>query len=114
MGAPCRAGGMSLCPVSWEGPGSSPLPPLPLRAGPPYLTWAWAPTPPVLQVKASLDALAQKTATFTDVGNSLAHAEHLLKDLGSFEEKSSVRTAVWARVGRGHPGGGAQGTTGVT
>ncbi|GAB5566489.1 guanine nucleotide exchange factor DBS isoform X8 [Prionailurus iriomotensis] len=44
----------------------------------------------VLLVKASLDALAQKIATFTDVGNSLAHAGHLLKDLTSFEEKSSV------------------------
>uniref|UniRef100_A0A8C9KAW9 MCF.2 cell line derived transforming sequence like n=1 Tax=Panthera tigris altaica TaxID=74533 RepID=A0A8C9KAW9_PANTA len=42
------------------------------------------------EVKASLDALAQKIATFTDVGNSLAHAGHLLKDLTSFEEKSSV------------------------
>ncbi|XP_072832670.1 guanine nucleotide exchange factor DBS isoform X2 [Vicugna pacos] len=42
------------------------------------------------EVKAALDALAQKIATFTDVGNSLAHAEHLLKDLASFEEKSSV------------------------
>ncbi|XP_073743567.1 guanine nucleotide exchange factor DBS isoform X6 [Callorhinus ursinus] len=40
--------------------------------------------------KASLDTLAQKIATFTDVGNSLAHAEHLLKDLASFEEKSSA------------------------
>lgn len=56
--------------------------------------------PPLLfQVKAALDALAQKIATFTDVGNSLAHVEHLLKDLSSFEEKSSVRTGhgpVWA------------------
>ncbi|XP_045725695.1 guanine nucleotide exchange factor DBS isoform X4 [Mirounga angustirostris] len=42
------------------------------------------------EVKASLDTLAQKIATFTDVGNSLAHAEHLLKDLTSFEEKSSA------------------------
>ncbi|XP_039082559.1 guanine nucleotide exchange factor DBS isoform X2 [Hyaena hyaena] len=42
------------------------------------------------EVKASLDALAQKIATFTDVGNSLAHAGHLLKDLASFEEKSSA------------------------
>ncbi|CAD7681076.1 unnamed protein product [Nyctereutes procyonoides] len=42
------------------------------------------------EVKSSLDALAQKIATFTDVGNSLAHAEHLLKDLASFEEKSSA------------------------
>ncbi|KAM5278719.1 guanine nucleotide exchange factor DBS isoform 3-T3 [Hipposideros larvatus] len=42
------------------------------------------------EVKAALDVLAQKIATFTDVGNSLAHVEHLLKDLTSFEEKSSV------------------------
>uniref|UniRef100_A0A673UCG6 MCF.2 cell line derived transforming sequence like n=1 Tax=Suricata suricatta TaxID=37032 RepID=A0A673UCG6_SURSU len=42
------------------------------------------------EVKASLDALAQKIAAFTDVGNSLAHAEHLLKDLASFEEKSGA------------------------
>ncbi|KAM5288583.1 guanine nucleotide exchange factor DBS isoform 2-T2 [Ctenodactylus gundi] len=44
------------------------------------------------EVKASLDTLSQKIATFTDVGNSLAHVEHLLKDLGSFEDKS--RAAV--------------------
>nr|KAF6460675.1 MCF.2 cell line derived transforming sequence like [Molossus molossus] len=42
------------------------------------------------EVKAALDALAQKIATFTDVGNSLAHVEHLLKDLAGFEEKSSA------------------------
>ena len=68
----------------------------------------------MFQVKASLDALAQKIATFTDVGNSLAHAGHLLKDLTSFEEKSSVRTVVWAIVGRRQPTGSAQGTTRVT
>ena len=72
------------------------------------------PAPPVFQVKGSLDAAAHKIATFTDVGNSLAHAEHLLKDLASFEEKSSVRTGMWARAGRGRPGGGAHGTTRVT
>ncbi|XP_032467449.1 guanine nucleotide exchange factor DBS isoform X2 [Phocoena sinus] len=44
------------------------------------------------EVKAALDVLAQKIATFTDVGNSLAHVEHLLKDLASFEEKSSAVT----------------------
>ncbi|XP_057388994.1 guanine nucleotide exchange factor DBS isoform X1 [Balaenoptera acutorostrata] len=42
------------------------------------------------EVKAALDVLAQKITTFTDVGNSLAHVEHLLKDLASFEEKSSA------------------------
>ncbi|XP_027632011.1 guanine nucleotide exchange factor DBS isoform X2 [Tupaia chinensis] len=42
------------------------------------------------EVKATLDVVSQKISTFTDVGNSLAHVGHLLKDLGSFEEKSSV------------------------
>lgn len=60
--------------------------------------------PPLLQVKAALDVLAQKIATFTDVGNSLAHVEHLLKDLTSFEEKSSVRSGPWTGVGRRQPG----------
>ncbi|VTJ83696.1 Hypothetical predicted protein, partial [Marmota monax] len=47
-------------------------------------------TAPPLQVKATLDTVSQKIATFTDVGNSLAHVEHLLRSLASFEEKSSV------------------------
>lgn len=47
--------------------------------------------PPLFQVKAILDAVCQKIATFTDIGNSLAHVEHLLRDLASFEEKSGVR-----------------------
>lgn len=59
---------------------------------------------PVFQVKAALDVLAQKIATFTDVGNSLAHVEHLLKDLTSFEEKSSVRSETWTGVGGRRPG----------
>uniref|UniRef100_A0A3Q1MZ76 MCF.2 cell line derived transforming sequence like n=1 Tax=Bos taurus TaxID=9913 RepID=A0A3Q1MZ76_BOVIN len=42
------------------------------------------------EVKSALDVLAQKVTTFTDVGNSLAHVQHLLKDLTSFEEKSSA------------------------
>ncbi|KAM4860067.1 guanine nucleotide exchange factor DBS isoform 3-T3 [Thomomys bottae] len=42
------------------------------------------------EVKAALDAASQKVATFTDVGNCLAHVHHLLKDLSSFETKSSV------------------------
>lgn len=46
---------------------------------------------PLPQVKTTLDSMSQKIATFTDVGNSLAHVQHLLKDLTSFEEKSSVR-----------------------
>ncbi|XP_008581267.1 PREDICTED: guanine nucleotide exchange factor DBS isoform X3 [Galeopterus variegatus] len=42
------------------------------------------------EVKAALDTVSQKIATFTDVGNSLAHAEHLLRDLATFEEKSNA------------------------
>ncbi|XP_069323894.1 guanine nucleotide exchange factor DBS isoform X2 [Eulemur rufifrons] len=42
------------------------------------------------EVKATLDVASQKIAAFADVGNSLAHAEHLLRDLTSFEEKSGV------------------------
>ncbi|XP_075419520.1 guanine nucleotide exchange factor DBS isoform X2 [Tenrec ecaudatus] len=42
------------------------------------------------EVKAALDVVSQKILTFTDVGNSLAHVEHLLKDLANFEEKASV------------------------
>lgn len=45
---------------------------------------------PLLQVKTTLDSMSQKIAAFTDVGNSLAHVQHLLKDLTAFEEKSSV------------------------
>ncbi|XP_058526556.1 guanine nucleotide exchange factor DBS isoform X3 [Ochotona princeps] len=44
------------------------------------------------EVTASLDTMTQKIASFTDVGNSVAHVEHLLKDLASFEDKS--RAAV--------------------
>uniref|UniRef100_A0A8C2UPS7 Guanine nucleotide exchange factor DBS n=1 Tax=Chinchilla lanigera TaxID=34839 RepID=A0A8C2UPS7_CHILA len=56
------------------------------------------------EVKAALDTVSQKIATFTDVGNSLAHVEHLLKDLASFEEKSSVaveRARILALEGEG-------------
>ncbi|XP_049634053.1 guanine nucleotide exchange factor DBS isoform X2 [Suncus etruscus] len=42
------------------------------------------------EVRAILDVLAQKIATFTDVGNSLAHVQHLLKDLTAFKEKSGA------------------------
>ncbi|XP_032102167.1 guanine nucleotide exchange factor DBS isoform X9 [Sapajus apella] len=42
------------------------------------------------EVKAVLDTVSQKIAAFTDIGNSLAHVEHLLRDLDSFEERSSV------------------------
>ena len=56
---------------------------------------------PLLQVKTTLDSMSQKIAAFTDVGNSLAHVQHLLKDLTTFEEKSSVRVGHgW--MGKGH------------
>ncbi|XP_023408975.2 guanine nucleotide exchange factor DBS isoform X1 [Loxodonta africana] len=42
------------------------------------------------EVKVALDGVSQKISTFTDVGNSLAHVKHLLKDLANFEEKSNV------------------------
>ncbi|XP_058132389.1 guanine nucleotide exchange factor DBS isoform X23 [Dasypus novemcinctus] len=42
------------------------------------------------EVKAALDVVSQKISTFTDIGNSLAHVEHLLKDLASFEEKANA------------------------
>ncbi|XP_055464475.1 guanine nucleotide exchange factor DBS isoform X7 [Psammomys obesus] len=42
------------------------------------------------EVKTTLDSMSQKIAAFTDVGNSLAHVQHLLKDLTNFEEKSTV------------------------
>ncbi|XP_020146104.2 guanine nucleotide exchange factor DBS isoform X4 [Microcebus murinus] len=44
------------------------------------------------EVTATLDVVSQKVAAFTDVGNSLAHVQHLLRDLAGFEEKS--RAAV--------------------
>lgn len=65
--------------------------PCPFPSAVVVLTWAWVSrSPSLFQAKAALDVLAQKIATFTDVGNSLAHVEHLLKDLISFEEKSSA------------------------
>lgn len=44
------------------------------------------------QVKAALDIVSERLSTFTDVGNSCSHVEHILKDLANFEEKSCVRT----------------------
>ncbi|XP_027722279.1 guanine nucleotide exchange factor DBS-like isoform X2 [Vombatus ursinus] len=41
------------------------------------------------EVKAILDVVSERLSTFTDVGNSYAHVEHMLKDLASFEEKSN-------------------------
>ncbi|XP_007501330.2 guanine nucleotide exchange factor DBS isoform X33 [Monodelphis domestica] len=41
------------------------------------------------EVKAILDVVSEKLSAFTDVGNSYAHVEHMLKDLASFEEKSN-------------------------
>lgn len=46
------------------------------------------------QVKAALDIVSERLSAFTDVGNSCSHAEHILKDLVNFEEKSCVRTAL--------------------
>ncbi|XP_051840187.1 LOW QUALITY PROTEIN: guanine nucleotide exchange factor DBS [Antechinus flavipes] len=41
------------------------------------------------EVKAILDVVSERLSAFTDVGNSYAHVEHMLKDLTSFEEKSN-------------------------
>lgn len=48
----------------------------------------------LFQVKAALDVVSERLSAFTDVGNSCSHAEHILKDLVNFEEKSCVRTAL--------------------
>ncbi|XP_072197409.1 guanine nucleotide exchange factor DBS isoform X13 [Excalfactoria chinensis] len=40
------------------------------------------------EVKAALDIVSERLSAFTDVGNSCSHAEHILKDLANFEEKS--------------------------
>ncbi|XP_007666881.1 guanine nucleotide exchange factor DBS isoform X3 [Ornithorhynchus anatinus] len=41
------------------------------------------------EVKAALDVVSERLSAFTDVGNSYAHVEHILKDLLSFEEKAN-------------------------
>ncbi|XP_051473576.1 guanine nucleotide exchange factor DBS isoform X8 [Apus apus] len=45
------------------------------------------------EVKAALDTVSERLSAFTDVGNSLSHVEHILKDLANFEEKSSETIA---------------------
>ncbi|XP_064914953.1 guanine nucleotide exchange factor DBS isoform X4 [Columba livia] len=49
------------------------------------------------EVKAALDIVFERLSAFTDVGNSCSHAEHILKDLASFEEKS-CETIAKARM----------------
>ncbi|XP_014104186.1 PREDICTED: guanine nucleotide exchange factor DBS isoform X2 [Pseudopodoces humilis] len=45
------------------------------------------------EVKAALDIVSERLSAFTDVGNSRSHAEHILKDLANFEEKSHETVA---------------------
>ncbi|KFQ08067.1 Guanine nucleotide exchange factor DBS, partial [Haliaeetus albicilla] len=45
------------------------------------------------EVKAALDIVSERLSTFTDVGNSCSHVEHILKDLANFEEKSRETVA---------------------
>uniref|UniRef100_A0A6I8P5N0 MCF.2 cell line derived transforming sequence like n=1 Tax=Ornithorhynchus anatinus TaxID=9258 RepID=A0A6I8P5N0_ORNAN len=45
------------------------------------------------EVKAALDVVSERLSAFTDVGNSYAHVEHILKDLLSFEEKECIEKA---------------------
>ncbi|XP_068124175.1 guanine nucleotide exchange factor DBS isoform X7 [Hyperolius riggenbachi] len=40
------------------------------------------------EIKAALDSISERSASFRDVGNSCSHVEHILKDLCTFEEKS--------------------------
>ncbi|TFK09371.1 nucleobindin-2 [Platysternon megacephalum] len=40
------------------------------------------------EVKAALSVASERLSAFTDVGNSVSHVEHILKDLANFEEKS--------------------------
>ncbi|XP_039387105.1 guanine nucleotide exchange factor DBS isoform X4 [Mauremys reevesii] len=40
------------------------------------------------EVKAALSIASERLSAFTDVGNSVSHVEHILKDLANFEEKS--------------------------
>uniref|UniRef100_A0A8B9C0A3 MCF.2 cell line derived transforming sequence like n=1 Tax=Anser brachyrhynchus TaxID=132585 RepID=A0A8B9C0A3_9AVES len=49
------------------------------------------------EVKAALDIVSERLSAFTDVGNSCSHAEHILKDLVNFEEKS-CETITKARM----------------
>ncbi|XP_054018815.1 guanine nucleotide exchange factor DBS isoform X2 [Dryobates pubescens] len=49
------------------------------------------------EVKAALDIVSERLSSFTDVGNSCSHVEHILKDLANFEEKSR-ETVTKARM----------------
>ncbi|KAM4794958.1 guanine nucleotide exchange factor DBS [Rhinophrynus dorsalis] len=40
------------------------------------------------EITAALDVISERLEAFNDVGNSCSHVEHILKDLGSFEERS--------------------------
>lgn len=40
------------------------------------------------EVKAALSIASERLSAFTDLGNSVSHVEHILKDLANFEEKS--------------------------
>nr|XP_042717350.1 guanine nucleotide exchange factor DBS isoform X2 [Chrysemys picta bellii] len=40
------------------------------------------------EVKAALSIASERLSAFTDVGNSVSHVEHILKELANFEEKS--------------------------
>uniref|UniRef100_A0A8B9R1E0 MCF.2 cell line derived transforming sequence like n=1 Tax=Anas platyrhynchos TaxID=8839 RepID=A0A8B9R1E0_ANAPL len=51
------------------------------------------------EVKAALDVVSERLSAFTDVGNSCSHAEHILKDLVNFEEKSLSKARMLASEG---------------
>ncbi|XP_034614025.1 guanine nucleotide exchange factor DBS isoform X1 [Trachemys scripta elegans] len=40
------------------------------------------------EIKAALSIASERLSAFTDVGNSVSHVEHILKELSNFEEKS--------------------------
>ncbi|XP_069826892.1 guanine nucleotide exchange factor DBS isoform X7 [Dendropsophus ebraccatus] len=40
------------------------------------------------EIKATLDSVYERLSTFSDVGNSCSHVEHILKDLCTFEERA--------------------------
>lgn len=45
---------------------------------------------PLLQVRALLDHLSEKLTTFSEVGISPAHADHIFSELTTFEERVCV------------------------
>ncbi|XP_015219741.2 guanine nucleotide exchange factor DBS isoform X4 [Lepisosteus oculatus] len=48
------------------------------------------------EVKAQLDFLSERLATISDVGDSPVHVEHVLRDLGTYEEKA-CEILDWAK-----------------